>query len=112
MVNNMDRNTIIAALFDFDKETSKLYLAYFINTQIKYLREVVATGNGQPNLNTGLIGNIKVPFPPTLEEQNAIAKALSDIDSLIKGLEKIIKKNATSNKVQCKNYCNLKKVGK
>lgn len=85
-------NDGVAALFDFDKETSKLYLAYFINTQIKYLREVVATGNGQPNLNTGLIGNIKVPFPPTLEEQDAIAKALSDIDSLIKGLEKIIAK--------------------
>ena len=85
-------NDGVAALFDFDKETSKLYLAYFINTQIKYLREVVATGNGQPNLNTGLIGNIKVPFPPTLEEQNAIAKALSDTDSLIKGLEKIIAK--------------------
>lgn len=85
-------NDGIAALFDFDKETSKLYLAYFINTQIKYLREVVATGNGQPNLNTGLIGNIKVPFPPTLGEQTAIANALSDTDSLIKGLEKIILK--------------------
>ncbi len=85
-------NDGIAALLDFDKETSKQYLVYFINTQIKYLREVVATGNGQPNLNTGLIGNIKVPLPPTLEEQTAIATALSDADVLIRSLEKLIAK--------------------
>lgn len=110
-------NDGIAALFDFDKETSKLYLAYFINTQIKYLREVVATGNGQPNLNTGLIGNIKVPFPPTLEEQTAIANALSDTDSLIKGLEKIIakkrniKRGAMQKLLQPKEGWIVKKLG-
>lgn len=110
-------NDGIAALFDFDKETSKLYLAYFINTQIKYLREVVATGNGQPNLNTGLIGDIKVPFPPTLEEQTAIAKALSDTDSLIKGLEKIIikkrniKQGAMQKLLQPKEGWEVKKLG-
>lgn len=85
-------NDGIAALLDFDKETNKQYLVYFINTQIKYLREVVATGNGQPNLNTGLIGNIKVPLPPTLKEQTAIATALSDADALINSLEKLIAK--------------------
>jgi type I restriction enzyme S subunit len=110
-------NDGIAALFDFDKETSKLYLAYFINTQIKYLREVVATGNGQPNLNTGLIGNIQVPFPPTLEEQTAIANALSDTDSLIKGLEKIIikkrniKQGAMQKLLQPKESWEVKKLG-
>ncbi|WP_317897155.1 restriction endonuclease subunit S [Aurantibacillus circumpalustris] len=85
-------NDGIAALLDFDKETNKQYLVYFINTQIKYLREVVATGNGQPNLNTGLIGNIKVPLPPTIDEQAAIANALSDADDLINSLEKLIAK--------------------
>lgn len=110
-------NDGIAALFDFDKETSKHYLAYFINTQIKYLREVVATGNGQPNLNTSLIGNIKVPFPPTLVEQVAIAKALSDSDNLIKGLEKIItkkrniKQGAMQKLLQPKESWEVKKLG-
>lgn len=85
-------NDGIAALLVIDKETNKQYLVYFINTQIKYLREVVATGNGQPNLNTRLIGNIKVPMPPTIEEQTAIATALSDADSLISSLEKLITK--------------------
>lgn len=85
-------NDGIAALLDIDKEISPEYLVYFINTKTKYLREVVATGNGQPNLNTGLIGNIKIPLPPTLTEQTAIATALSDADALINSLEKLIAK--------------------
>jgi len=36
--------------------------------------------------------NIKIPLPPTLEEQKSIATALSDIDELITGLEKLISK--------------------
>jgi len=56
------------------------------------LREVVATGNGQPNLNTNLIGVFKTPFPPTKAEQTLIATALSDADALINNLEKLIEK--------------------
>lgn len=85
-------NDGIAALLDFDKDINKSYLVYFINTKIKYLREVLATGNGQPNLNTDLIGNIKIPLPPTKAEQTFIAIALSDIDALIVSLEKLITK--------------------
>ncbi len=85
-------NDGIAALLDIDNEVSKEYLVYYINTKIKYLREVVATGNGQPNLNTGLIGIFKVPIPPTKAEQIAIATALSDTDALISSLENLITK--------------------
>lgn len=85
-------NDGIAALLDFDKKTNKKYLVHFINTKIKYLREVVASGNGQPNLNTELIGNIKAPFPPNKDEQTAIANTLSDADALITQLEKLIDK--------------------
>jgi type I restriction enzyme S subunit len=85
-------NDGIAALLDFDKNTDKFYVVSFINSKIKYLREVVATGNGQPNLNTELIGNLKIPLPPTKSEQTAIATALSDVDALINSLEKLIEK--------------------
>ncbi len=47
-------NDGIAALLDLNKNASPYYLAHFINTRTSYLREVVATGNGQPNLNTEL----------------------------------------------------------
>jgi type I restriction enzyme S subunit len=84
-------NDGIAALLDFDKSVDSLYLLYYLNTKTIYLREVVATGNGQPNLNTDLIGNLKIPLPP-LPEQKAIAEVLSDMDNLITALERQIEK--------------------
>lgn len=69
----------------------KAFICFFINTQTKKLREVVATGNGQPNLNTALIRNLAAPYPP-IPEQRAIAAALSDVDALLGGLERLIAK--------------------
>jgi type I restriction enzyme S subunit len=85
-------NDGIAALLNLSKDVSAAYLAHFINTKTSYLRDVVATGNGQPNLNTGLIGRFKFPLPPTKAEQEAIAETLSDVDGLIEALEKLIAK--------------------
>lgn len=70
---------------------SKEFLVHYINTQTKKLQDQIATGNGQPNLNTDLIKGIFTPYPP-LEEQIAIATALSDVDALIGELEKLITK--------------------
>lgn len=69
----------------------KRYICHYINTRTKALREVVATGNGQPNLNTGLIRDIVIPFPPP-PEQRAIAAALSDVDALLGGLDRLVAK--------------------
>jgi type I restriction enzyme S subunit len=85
-------NDGIAALLNFNATVSTTYLVHYINTRTQYLRDVVATGNGQPNLNTDLIGNFKVPLPPTLAEQEAIAGALSDADAWIESLEQLIAK--------------------
>ena len=83
-------NDGIAALID-QKSGNKEFVCQYFNTLTKYLREDVATGNGQPNLNTDLIRNIQVPFPPE-EEQAAIAKTLSDMDSLLNLLDSLISK--------------------
>lgn len=85
-------NDGIAALLRVQKNVDPLYLAYYFNTKTAYLRDVVATGNGQPNLNTDLIGNITLSMPPTKAEQEAIAGALSDTDALISSLEILIAK--------------------
>jgi type I restriction enzyme S subunit len=85
-------NDGIAALLNLDKHISPIFLAHFINTKTGYLRDKVATGNGQPNLNTELIGDIQIPLPPTLTEQEAIAEALSDADALIESLEQLLTK--------------------
>lgn len=83
-------NDGIAALL-YPQEGDIYYICHFINSITKYLRVVVATGNGQPNLNTGLIGNIQIPLP-TLAQQRSIASALSDTDALINGLDALIAK--------------------
>ena len=67
------------------------FICHYINTRTQYLRDVIATGNGQPNLNTALIRAIPIPFPP-LPEQSAIAAALSDVDALLAGLDRLIAK--------------------
>lgn len=85
-------NDGIAALLNISEDVSPHYLAHFINAKTNYLREVVATGNGQPNLNTTLIGNFTIPLPPTRAEQDAIAEALSDTDALIESTEQLIAK--------------------
>ncbi|MFE5736403.1 restriction endonuclease subunit S [Streptomyces celluloflavus] len=83
-------NDGIAALIE-QREGDKEFLCYYINTQTEYLREVVAPGNGQPNLNTKLIRELPIPFPVE-DEQRAISEALSDVDGLITALESLIGK--------------------
>lgn len=79
----------------------KQFVCYYINSLTSYLREVVATGVGQPNLNTTLISKIPIPFP-SVPEQRVIASTLSDVDKLIIKLQKLIvkKKNLKKAAIQ------------
>lgn len=83
-------NDGVAAIIN-QKHGDKEFLCHYINTQTKKLREDVATGNGQPNLNTGIIRGIAVPFPDA-QEQRAIAVILSDVDALNEGLDRLVVK--------------------
>jgi len=64
------------------KEIIPEYLYFLIFSWIDLLRNV-NQGMGQPNLNTGLIGNLKVPCPP-LDEQYKIVSILLSADKEIK----------------------------
>jgi type I restriction enzyme S subunit len=55
--------------------------------------EDASVGSTMINLNQGTLSSLKVQFPP-IEEQNEIAAALSDVDALIAGLEKLIAKKS------------------
>jgi len=76
-----------------DESIDGLFLSYFINSE--YGRKIfasIAQGATRHNLSKQHFYNIEIPFPPTLEEQQAIAQILSDMDAEIEALEQKKKK--------------------
>ena len=75
-----------------DKSIEPKYLTFFIlGHSNKLLKLVSSAGNSAGVLDTALVQNFQFLKPP-IEEQKAIAKALSDVDELIVSLEKLIAK--------------------
>jgi len=52
----------------------------------------IMTGSTRSSVGMIVLRKLKVSLPPTLEEQRAIARVLSDIDNLIEALDKLIEK--------------------
>ena len=50
-----------------------------------------ATGTTMASLNQSILGRVQIPYAP-LPEQRAIAEALSDVDGLLGGLDRLIAK--------------------
>jgi type I restriction enzyme S subunit len=75
--------TSICSRFIFDH-----FFSSIINLQIDNL----ITGSNYPSINGKDVKSLQIPVPPTLAEQTAIATALSDADSYIASLEKLIAK--------------------
>jgi type I restriction enzyme S subunit len=69
------------------------YLTAFVGSDrfVKYM-DSVKTVTAIPHISPGNIRNFAIPVPPTTEEQRAIAAALSDVDALLGGLERLIAK--------------------
>jgi len=73
-----------------DPISSLVYLFYTLKNIENGWSKAGQTGS-QMNLNTGIINPKKIPLPP-LPEQDAIATALSDVDTLITKLDQLIAK--------------------
>ena len=68
-------------------------LGYLLNANIiSKQKSLRGQGDAVVHIYPKGLGEILVPLPPTLTEQKAIAKALSDVDELITKLEKLIEK--------------------
>lgn len=69
------------------------YIFYFIssNNFIAYI-DSLKTNSAIPHISPADIRNYTIPLPSKIEEQQRIASALSDIDTLIANLEKLIAK--------------------
>jgi type I restriction enzyme S subunit len=63
---------------------------YYLYSDLNFER--FASGSGVPTLNRNDAHSFRVAIPSDPREQSAIATALSDVDALIAGLEKLIAK--------------------
>lgn len=85
-------HALIISRFD-KKRTSPGFVSYYLNSSRGRSRlRLIETGTTMKHLNVGDMLEFLVPAPPTSAEQEAIANALSDTDSLIESLEILITK--------------------
>jgi type I restriction enzyme S subunit len=69
--------------------------------------ESVSVRSGIPKINRTELAEYLIALPPTIDEQEAIANILLDVDSLIRKVEELIEKKM---KARCRN-CLPAKVG-
>lgn len=77
---------------NFSKILSAILYYYFKSNIFKLEVSNKVNANIQDNVGIGDLVKMKVPLPPTINEQKAIATALSDVDELISNLDKLITK--------------------
>lgn len=82
-------NDGIAGFLNLSAELDSFFLYYCLSSLTKYFRTKVASGVGQPNLNTELIGDVHVPMPP-LNVQHAVVRVLTTWDRGIRQLTELI----------------------
>ena len=82
-----------AAYLNVKDSVSKLFVYHSLQTEsVKRQFSYGLTGTTIRNLGLYTIKKTTIPLPPTLAEQEAIALAVSDADSLIESLEKLLTK--------------------
>jgi type I restriction enzyme S subunit len=78
------------AAISLKPSVSREFVFHFLASKYDAIRNLSNTGN-QENLNSSLVRSISVLLPPEAE-QEAIAAALSDVDALLAGLDRLIAK--------------------
>jgi type I restriction enzyme S subunit len=83
------------AKISVNENVSNVFLDFQLKTRV-FLKQFFELGKGgtgnQTNVSIKNLSKLNIPLPPTLEEQQAIADALSDVDELIRSLDALIQK--------------------
>ena len=92
--SNIAANSLNIVIFHPDEKLANpKYTVYQLDsTLVKNQVNSFSAGSTQDVINTSQIAKLKIPFPSSLPEQQRIAKALSDVDTLISTTEKLIQK--------------------
>ena len=67
-------NDGIAAFLELSNDFDKVYLFYFLKSLTNWFLKVASRGQGQPNLNTDIIGLTLFPVPPKAEQKRIVAE--------------------------------------
>ena len=94
---NQMPNAVCSTGFAVLRAKRDLSVPYFLFSQLfsqgvnDQIAKILA-GSNYPAINSSDVKLIEIPCPPQTSEQNAIAKALSDVDGLLNALEALIVK--------------------
>ena len=76
-----------------DLKCDRDYLKYYLMSEpIQKVIQLIQTTGAQPKLALGRIAKFVISIPQDINEQRAIAEALSDVDGLLNALEALIAK--------------------
>lgn len=84
-------NQALVAVKPKPKKLHSYYLLSELNYNVDYWKGVASSSRKDPNITSNDVKNYKIALP-SVEEQTAIANALSDVDTLLTELEKLIAK--------------------
>lgn len=77
---------------DHTKLVPDFLCAFLISSHGQQQIDSFQAGGNRQGLNFGQVRSISIMIPPTISEQRAIAAALSDVDALLAGLDRLIAK--------------------
>ena len=85
-------HALIISRFDSKRITSA-FISYYLNSKPGRARlRLIETGTTMKHLNVGDMLRFSIPLPPSKAEQESIAEALIDADTLIETLEQLLAK--------------------
>lgn len=84
-------NQALVAIKPRFNKLDSVYLLAQLNYRVKYWKNVASSSRKDPNITSKDVREFVLPLPP-IQEQQAIAESLSDVDALIAGLDKLIAK--------------------
>ncbi len=90
-------NDGIAAFLGIEN-LNKEFLFFFLREKSDFFLKEASRGQGQPNLNTDIIGNTLIPLPPIHEQEQIVVK-LDELMAFCDGLEQSIRESQGYNEM-------------
>ena len=84
-------NQALIAIQTKPKKLDSAYLLANLNYRVEHWKSIASSSRKDPNITSQDVRNFVVPLP-SLPEQRSIATALSDMDELLGGLDRLIAK--------------------